>query len=241
MSFLGGIMKSVINPMTLAQLAMGPAGWASIAAKAIMSAVAQQLIQKIGEQMGLPPAIVNMAQQAFSAASGGAGGLGGALGGANALGRVGSIAEAASGIAEQFNLSPSQAGKLEREFNSIADKSTDNLMDILGNSKKKRAQSGEDEEVGGSWLVALARAMGKVMDKKAEQIQEKSDSIATLADKDVKKDKNGLSEESQKNQNKLSSETTLLQAYTQEMSFISNAATNAIKSIGESLTTNARK
>lgn len=226
---IGNVFKSLINPMTLAQLAMGPAGWASIAMKAIGSAIAQQLIQKIGEQIGLPPAAIDLAQTAFASASGQPG-----------LARQ-NIGEAVSGLARSLNLSPSESGKLQRELNGAADKSFNNLMEIVDNFKKKRAEGGEDEEVGGSWLVALARAMGKSMDAKAAQIKEKSDSIATLADKDVTKDKTGLSGESQKNQNKLSSETTLLQAYSQEMSFISNAATNAIKTIGESLTTNARK
>ncbi len=40
---------------------------------------------------------------------------------------------------------------------------------------------------------------------------------------------------------KISSKSTLLQAYSQELSMVSNAATNVIKSIGEANVTNARK
>jgi putative effector of murein hydrolase len=70
MSFLGGIMKSLVNPMSLMQLAMGPAGWASLAMKTIGSQIAMQVIQKLGQQLGLPQPMIDMAQAAFANASG---------------------------------------------------------------------------------------------------------------------------------------------------------------------------
>ena len=223
MSFLSGILKSVINPATLFQLAMGPAGWASLAIKTIGMAIAQQVIQQIGQKLGLPQSVIDMAQTAFSAASGqpGAG--------------VQSISQSVAGFAAQAGLSALEQGRLERSAND----SVDRMVSAFGKSK---AQTEAEEETGGSWLVAMARALGKVMDAKAQQIKDKSDSISKLAGQDVTKDKNGsLSADSQKNQNKLSSETTLLQAYPQEMSMISNAAVNSIKTVGEAQSTIARK
>jgi hypothetical protein len=221
MSFLSGILKSIINPATLMQLAMGPAGWASLAMRTIGSAIAQQVIQQLGQRLGLPQGIINMAQQAFSAASG------------NPGGGVKSIAEAVAGFAAQFGLSAVEQGRLERAANNAVN----NMMEAVGKPKEEA-----EEETGGSWLVAMARALGKVMDAKAQQIKDKSDSISKLAGNDIKKDSDGsMSAESTKNQNKLSSETTLLQAYTQEMSMISNAAVNSIKTVGEAQTTIARK
>jgi hypothetical protein len=234
---LGGIFKSLVNPMSLMQLAMGPAGWASLAMKTIGSQIAMQLIQNIGQQMGLPKSVIDLAQAAFASASGQPGLV------------QQNLREAVGNFVKEMDLRPSEAGQLMRELSGTADKSLKNLLkiaekftpkaDVMPGPGKKPVS--EEEETGGSWLVAMARAMGKVMDAKAAQIQEKSNSIATLAGQDVKKEDGGLTAESQKNQNKLSSETTLLQAYTQEMSMISNAATNAIKTVGEAQSTIARK
>ena len=73
---IGGMLKSVINPMTLAQLAMGPAGWASIAMKAVMSQVVQQVIQNIGEKLGLPQGIIDTAKTFAAQRMGDTGGFG---------------------------------------------------------------------------------------------------------------------------------------------------------------------
>jgi hypothetical protein len=222
MSLFSGITRSLINPMSLMQLAMGPAGWASLAMKTIGSQIAMNVIQRLGQQMGLPQPMIDLAQAAFANASGQPG-----------LARQ-NISEAVRGFVGQMDLRPSEAGAMQRELQGSGDKSFDKLMEIVGKYKKK---AGGEEEESGSFLVALAKAMGKVMDKKAAQIQEKSDTISAIANSDTKT----TSEEGKKEQQKLSSETTLLQAYSQELSFISNAATTAIKSIGEAQVTLGRK
>lgn len=232
MSLLGGIMRSVINPMTLAQLAMGPAGWASLAMRTIGSAIAQQLIQQIGQRLGLPQTAIDLAQGAFANASGQPGLMRQNLG------------EAVRGFTDQLDLRPSEAGALQRELMGATDKSFDNLSKIaddFASKTSRRRGSADEEETGGSWLVALARAMGKVLDQKAAQMKAKSEEVSFYGNQEVSKDKTGLTADSQENQNKLSSASTLLQAYGQEMSFISSAATNAIKSVGEAQTNLARK
>lgn len=233
MSFLGGIMKSLVNPMSLMQLAMGPAGWASLAMKTIGSQIAMNLIQKLGQQIGLPQPMIDLAQAAF----------------ANASGQPGlvkqNIGEAVRGLVQQMDLRPSEAGQLERQLMGASDKSLDNLTRIAYSFGKNGGGDDESEtgtgaagaKGGSSWLVAFAKAMGKALDAKAAQIKEKSDSIASMAGSDVDRKSN----EGSKHQEKLSSETQLLQAFTQEMSMISNAATNALKTVGEAQTTIARK
>jgi hypothetical protein len=226
------ILKSAINPMSLMQLAMGPAGWASLALKTIGSAIAQQVIQQIGQKLGLPPAIINMAQTAFASASGQPG-----------LGQQ-SVGGAVRSFTQQMNLRPSDAGRIERELNRFADKAVDNMSKAIDSyfekmAKKPKGAGGDDDEVGGSWLVAYAKAMGKVLDKKAFDIQTQSDKVvaATKKQEGVKTD----SEEYKKAQSEMMGANTLLQALSQEMNILSNAATTAIKTVGEAQTTIARK
>jgi hypothetical protein len=230
MNMLGGIFKALVNPASLMQLAMGPAGWASLAMKTIGSQIAMSLIEQIGQKIGLPPSMINLAQAAFGAASGQPG-----LAQQN-------IKEAVGDFVKELNLRPSEAGQLERELTSATDKSMNSMMDIASKYKKKSGGA-DGEEEGGSWLVALAKAMGKHLDAKAAQIKEKSDAIAAAA-KPLEPGQKAVdpnSAEGKQEQKELMSNNTLLQAYSQEMSILSNAVTNAIKSIGESQTTIARK
>jgi hypothetical protein len=217
---LGGIMKSLVNPMSLMQLAMGPAGWASLAMKAIGSQIAMSLIQQIGTKLGLPQPLIDMAQAGFAHASGQPG-----LAQQN-------ISEAVRGIVSQMQLPPAEAGRLERELNGAADKSYEGLSGVADAFVKKfKAQSEEDE--GGSWLVALAKAMGTMMDKKANQMVALSDKISAASSKETK---TGSAEA-----NTLMSDNAKLQAYGQELGILSTAFAQVAKSAGEALQTAARK
>jgi hypothetical protein len=96
-------------------------------------------------------------------------------------------------------------------------------------------QQRQDRIFDGSPLNAI------IGDQKAGQIQTQSDAVARFANNRVSQNENGtLTEASQQNQNQLSSATTLLQAYAQEMSFIATAASTAIKAVGEAQATLAR-
>lgn len=225
---LGGILRSAFNPISIFQLAAGPAGWASLAMRTIGSQIAMNLIQRLGQQMGLPQPMIDLAQSSFASSVGQPG-----------LARQ-NISQAVQGLTQQLDLRPSEAGQLQRDLLGASDTSMSNLMELVDNFRRARG-GGQGEEEGGSWLVAMARALGQALDQKAAQIQEKSNEVAAFANQSVTKDRTGLSARSQENQNRLSSATTLLQAFSQEMSFISNAATNAIKSIGEAQATIARK
>jgi hypothetical protein len=235
MSLFSGIARSLINPMSLMQLAMGPAGWASLAMKTIGSQIAMNLIQRLGQQMGLPQPMIDLAQASFASASGQPG-----------LARQ-NIGEAVRGFTQQLDLRPSESAQLERELSGTADRSMDNLTRIANSFSNQGERvddgtsvgsgRGKGKKSGGSWLVAFAEAMGRALDAKAKQIQDKSDSISSMAGSDVDRSSNA----GKKHQEKLSSETQLLQAFTQEMSMMANAATNALKTVGEAQSTIARK
>jgi hypothetical protein len=226
MGFLGGVFKSLVNPATLLQLATGPAGWASLAMRTIGTAIAQQVIQQLGQKLGLPSSVINMAQQAFAAASG-----------TGDLGQQ-TISQAVNGLAKQFNLSPVQAGQLEQSANASAEKITSKL------SQSTIDEEGEVSAKGGklSFLVALAKAMGKLMDAKAAQMQKVSTEISNAVDGSKAGEINGVDGSKNSSEStKLSSQTALLQAYGQELSILSNAFSQTAKSFGEANTTNARK
>ena len=215
---IGGMFKSLVNPMTLMQVAMGPAGWASIAAKMVMSAVGQQVIQQLGEKLGLPQSMIDGAQAAFCAACG------------DKQGVQRNIRETVQGLSEQGNWSSVDAGKVERQANTAADNLTKMMMRQIersGGADAETLRSGG--KGGGSLLMKIAIAMGQLMDQKMSEMDGLTTDIGKLGTID------------KKNQSKMGELTGKLQGLGQEVSLLSNAMTNTIKSIGEANSTIARK
>lgn len=220
MGLFNGIMGAVVNPMNLAQLAMGPAGWASLATRIMFSAIGQQAIQQMGQQMGLPQSMIDMAQAQFCATCGDTRGVGQ------------NIRQATQELAGQFNLAPTQQGQLERTGNETASKLTDMMLDRVrasGDEESQAAASGSAGGKGGSLLMKIAIAMGQLLDKKMTEMAGLTDKIG------------GLGTIDNKNQSQLGELTGKLQGLGQEVNLLSNAMTNTIKSIGEANTTIARK
>lgn len=232
MSFIGGLTRSFINPMSLAQLAMGPAGWASLAARAVVAQVGSQVIQQIGQQIGLPPALVATAQLAFnqSQAFSGLPGLSGAGFNPNAMlsflqGQGMSPREAATFVRD---IQRQSREAMTQELKSSVQDFVDNLNRQANNSNMSRkidaVMNGK-----GSFLMKLATALGMLADKKMNDMA------------DLTKKMGQFGEITGKNQAKYGEMTGQLQALGQEMSMISQAMANVIKTTGEAASTLARK
>ncbi|TGX52225.1 hypothetical protein E5A73_15600 [Sphingomonas gei] len=206
LSSLGGIAT---NPLSLAQLAMGPAGWASLAARTLMSAVGQQVIQQLGEKLGLPQSTIDIAQGAFCASMG------------DKAGVRQNVQEAIGNFAEGFNASPAEQGEANREVDDAINRMVSQMAD--GEDAKAARAGGKGGKAGGasgqSWLMALAEALGEKLDKMAGEMSTMADQIT----------------------DKSPSLTAKFGAKSQEFGILMNAATNAIKTVGEGLSTSARK
>ncbi len=99
---------------------------------------------------------------------------------------------------------------------------------VVQNLQSDNAQGGK----GKSWLVAIAQALGGIMGDKAAKLVELTGKMDQLAKADPKDTK--AAKEFQVNMMEF-------QAQSQLFSMISNASSTAIKSIGEGMTTVARK
>jgi hypothetical protein len=202
---IGSLARSLVNPISIAQLAMGPAGWASLAMRTLGPQLAMNLIQQVGQRMGLPQQSIDLAQGIF----------------AGAMGQPGlaqqNLAQSVAGIM-QGGFSAREIAQTQREAANIVREMTDTMLERLRN--------GDDREEGGvrggeSRLVALARALGKVMDGKMNE-------MIDIGNKIDKSDKTG----------ELSAQ---MQALSQELALVASALNNTIKSVGEANTNMARK
>lgn len=211
---LGGIFRSLVNPVTLFQIATGPAGWASLAARTVLTSVAQQAIQQIGQQLGLPNSVINAAQATFNAATGTQGFPTNIRDAVSFLGRAG--------------VSPALQGQIQRDANNALN----DIMQSWNRSQANRLQGNGDEsgaEQGGSILMRIARALGQVMDSKLTDMFDKAETLGNLGKID------------QDNNARYGQLTAELQALGQEVGFLSQSMNQVIKSIGEAASTVARK
>lgn len=205
MSFINSLTNAVTNPMTVAQLAMGPAGWASLAARTLMSSIGQQVIQQLGEKLGLPQSTIDLAQGAFAGSMGDTSGV-----------RT-NLAEAVNNFAAGFNASPADIGDSTRQLDDVINKMVSQMAD--GEDAKSARSGGKGGASGQSWLMALAEALGKKLDKMAQDMSNMADQIT----------------------DKTPSLTAKFGAKSQEFGILMNAATNAIKTVGEGLSNSSRK
>jgi len=173
----------------------------------IISSVASQVIQQVGQQLGLPQGVIDLAQGVFQAASGNPGGV------------AQSLSESVQNAGDAFNLSPQQQGDLQRTAEDVAQSWTRSILDQVRDSGEAKSTKGD------SFLVALAKALGKVMDNKMGQMKAKTDQLGGLDSKD----------------SKYGQLTAEIQALGQEMNMVSQALNNSIKSIGEAGSALARK
>ena len=208
-----GMAKSLINPMSLMQLAMGPAGWASLAMKTIGSQIAMQVIQKLGQELGLPPAAINLAQSAFASASGQPG-----LAQQN-------IRETIGGIVRDLNLSAMDQGKLERAVEFDIQNMLKDLVKAAKNGNDK-AERGRGDK-GGSFMRRIAEAMALVMDGQIKEMEGLAKKMDAVKHDKVKTDSTQIQ--------------TDLTVATQEFNMTMQATSNMIKTIGEGLAAMARK
>ncbi|MEM7701907.1 MAG: hypothetical protein AAF251_08225 [Pseudomonadota bacterium] len=228
---IGGILRSVVNPISLAQLAMGPAGWASLAMRTLGPQIGMNLIQRLGQQLNLPQPMIDLAQSAF----------------ANSMGQPGlmmrELNQAVSGFTNQMDLRPSEAGQLRRELLTETDRSFDAMERIVQDwAMRGLEEEGEGgasgAEAGGSVLMRIARALGQLMDSKMDDLAAKSDQLGRLGGQSgMRNDDGGFNAQGQSRFGQLSAE---VQALSQEIGYLSQAISSTIKSIGEASETIAR-
>lgn len=201
-------MSGGFNPINLvSQVALGVAtGGTSLIAQfamQVISQIAREVISELGQQLGLPQGVIDGAVAAFDAASG------------NPAGAAQSATSMIDNFAQQTNASPTETGQLHES----ADQLRDSIRDMVRGEAEERMPGRSSSGGAKSWLMAMAEAFGKRLDKMADDIQDLADSI----DKEDP------------------STTVKYSAATQEFNLLMNTANTALKTLGEALANTARK
>lgn len=118
-------------------------------------------------------------------------------------------------------------------MNTVSQSMQTRLTDALGLDglqKSKATGHGGSSGGGGSWLEAIAQAMGDALGQMAQKLVDESTSLQSLAG-----DSSGSGAQ------QFQATMAKFQADSQGFSMLSNAFANAIKAIGEGMTTMASK
>lgn len=197
MSFINSI-----NPANVVSSVV-TGGLSRLSSLNVVSTIGQGIIQKLGTAIGLPQPLIDAAQGAFAAASG------------DAAGAATNAFEAGQGFAQSVGQGLSEAADAGRQLEDMISRMA---SDLAGGQEAKDAKAGGK---GGSWLMAMAKALGAKADQLADQMQDLASKMSA--------------------QNSKPSDSALFGAKSQEFGLFMNAMNNAIKTAGESLTTVARK
>lgn len=149
-----------LNPINLlATAALGPLGGiASQLVSQLASSVGQQILQSLGDKLGLPQSTIDMAQGAFAGSIG------------DFSGAQLNLSEAVQQMGDFYGASPAEVGGVENQLNDAIDSLTTDLAQSQ-EAKEARASGGK------SWLMALAESLGKIADKLADEMQQMGDEL----------------------------------------------------------------
>ncbi len=215
----GGFLSTLENVAMQGAMAAATGGTSlavTAALQGVMMAVGDQVIAQVGQQLGLPSAVIDMAQAAFHAEAGDTGGAVQDLG--QAVGQLGQTTGA-----DNF-----QTGELQQQAQQGADATANQALAQMQTDGMKQSSSSTDIAAatkGKSLLIAMAIALGSAADDKMKEMFDDSTKLGSLKAGD-------------KGYAQLTGE---IQGLGQEISLITNALSNAMKSIGEGATTLARK
>jgi hypothetical protein len=114
------------------------------------------------------------------------------------------------------------------------------ILQEMGGEEGKASGKGGGKTAGGGWLQAIARAMGNTLGDKAAEMVRLSNKMSELneAKGQISKDDTQANEA---NAREFNQTMTQFQATSQEYSMLNNVFSTAIKALGESLSSMARK
>ena len=219
MSFLGGVFGGGNIGGIIGGMIGGPIGsMVGNVVGQLASSVLDDVIQQVGKELGLPQTIIDAAQTAAQGAMGNA-----------------------EGVAENLNDLKSDLQQLMKptDFADL-EKSVDDLKDALMKFMHEAQSSGSDEaeetngskkkETSGSadFFIAMAKAMGSALQDQADKVKNLSDKIA---EQDTKSEDG--KDELMKLQTELTGEST-------RMNYMATAIQNALKNVGQALSTMGR-
>jgi hypothetical protein len=138
----------------------------------------------------------------------------------------------------QHQLEDASKDGLKKEMDDLVKQLVDNIRKQLGEESTEAAGGSKGgKKSAGSWLQAIAKAMGDVLGQKAAEMVRLSDKVSSLAEEGA-----GLEgDDKQQNAQEMTAAQTELQGVSQEYKLLTETISTELKGIGEALSTMGRK
>jgi hypothetical protein len=223
---------NMISQLAMAAATGGTSMIAQMAVKMAMQQMASMVLQQVGQQLGLPPAMISAAQAAFGQASG--------VGGNGDFSLNGFSSRSMDAMLRSAGFSATERGSIIRDMqkqvqDQVKSEMKDSIQDFINNMNRDSANKKLNSDIKavmngkGSILMKLAIALGQIADQKMNDMAKKAEQIGNMGKIEAG------------NQSKFSQMNAELSALGQEFGIISQAMNNVLKSIGEGASTLARK
>lgn len=155
-----------------------------------------------------------------------------ASGGLDPASGQGSLRDQVDQFADAAGATESQRGDLQRQVEDLQNM-VNNLVAQANENDSTAGADGKPKK-GESWLVAIAKAMGATAGKIAGEMVKLSDQIGNVKT-------GGDAEQQQEAAKQMQQLNAEFQAQSQMLNLVSNSISTGLKSIGEAMTTIARK
>ena len=224
MSFLSSINPAKVALEATTAVMTGGGSLVAQAALRVFSSVGQSVLQNVGQHLGLPQSDIDMAKATFAATSGDVEGAA-----TNTQAAVSDFVQAAGGGYGDLHSLNSSAQQVTKQLVDAANDAASGA----DSSDGSKAGKGKGAAAPQDFLEALAQALGKAIDDKMGQMM-------TTA-QDIDKQTESANASGGSKSPVISEMSAKLQALGQEVSLLSSALDNSIKSIGEASSTLAKK
>ncbi len=221
MSFLSGLLRTVA-PLALTALTGGAAApFMAMAMKAIASEVLKMVIDYVGQQLGSAFSDISRAQSSVNERF-------------DTSNR--SIRDIVQEAGEQAGASSTEIGQAQNAMDMMLKQVQDNIKETFANMSPER-KSKLKGQAGRSWLQVLADSMSNILDASLAKVDQKSTALANIQRAGGSL-KGQAAADNAAQSTKANSEFAVAN---QEFSILMNSVNTAIKTIGEGLSTMARK
>lgn len=161
-----GINFNMISQIALAAATGGTSMMITMAARQLAMQVAMNVLQRLGQEMGLPQSVIDMGQSALAMQSGFPG-----------IARQ-EMGQAIRSLGNEMRFSPMEQGNLTRNANSAIDQILDNIKnDRFGVDENGRGRGRDraSQASGKSFIMMIAEILGNKLNEAAKELKDKAD------------------------------------------------------------------
>lgn len=190
--------------------------------------ILDKAIQNVGDKLGLPQSIIDMAQSTAHYSMG------------DIAGGLQNAGEAVEGVVA--NLNPFDASSIGQQIDDASSRLSGIMLSALKGEECQGVAEGQGEGKGdANWLVAIAKALGEMVGKRAANMQETLGKMEGINNREIPSSGEDKTEALQQQSQDFMEANSQFQAESQMFNIMAQTTSNVIKTLGQGISTIAQK